>query len=46
MLKIIFLIVIVIGFIAYTGINATSEYETIPKMKKGVRKIDKSNQVG
>ncbi len=33
MLKIIFLIVIVIGFVAYTGIDVTSEYETISKIR-------------
>ncbi len=33
MLKIIFLIVIVIGFIAYTGIDMTSEYEIISKAR-------------
>ncbi len=33
MLKIIFLIVIVIGFIAYTGIDVTSEYEIISKVR-------------
>ncbi len=33
MLKIIFLIVIVIGFIAYTGIDVTSEYEIISEIR-------------
>ncbi len=33
MLKIIFLIVIVIGFIAYTVIDVTSEYEIISKVR-------------
>ena len=33
MLKIIFLIVIVISFIAYTGINVTSEYDAISKIR-------------
>ncbi len=33
MLKIIFLIVIVIGFVAYTGIDVTSEYGTISKIR-------------
>ncbi len=33
MLKIIFLIVIVIGFIAYTGIDVTSEYKIISKIR-------------
>ena len=33
MLKIIFLIVVVIGFIAYTGIDVTSEYEIISKIR-------------
>ncbi len=33
MLKIIFLIVVVIGFIAYTGIDVTSEYEIISKVR-------------
>ena len=36
MLKIIFLIVIVISFIAYTGINVTSEYDDISKVRDAV----------
>lgn len=33
MLKIVFLILIVIGFVAYTGINVTSEYDTISMIR-------------
>ena len=36
MLKIVFLILIVIGFIAYTGIDVTSEYDSISKVRTQV----------
>jgi len=36
MLKIVFLILIVIGFIAYTGIDVSSEYDTISKLRTQV----------
>jgi hypothetical protein len=38
MLKIIFLIVIVIGFIAYTGIDVTSEYQAISDVRSQIFK--------
>jgi len=36
MFKLIFLILVVIGFIAYTGIDVTSEYDTISKVRTQV----------
>jgi len=36
MFKIVFLILIVIGFIAYTGIDVTSEYDSISKVRTQV----------
>jgi len=36
MFKMVFLILIVIGFIAYTGIDVTSEYDTISKVRTQV----------
>jgi len=33
MFKIIFLVLLVIGFIAYTGIDVTSEYDNISKVR-------------
>jgi len=36
MLKIVFLILIVIGFIAYTGIDITAEYDSISKVRTQV----------
>jgi len=33
MFKLIFLVLVVIGFIAYTGIDVTSEYDSISKVR-------------
>jgi len=36
MFKLIFLVLVVIGFIAYTGIDVTSEYDSISKVRTQV----------
>ena len=36
MFKLVFLVLVVIGFIAYTGIDVTSEYDTISKVRTQV----------
>ena len=36
MFKLIFLVLVVIGFIAYTGIDLTSEYDSISKVRTQV----------
>ena len=36
MIKIIFLIVIVIGFVAYTGIDISEEYDSLSKVRSQI----------